>query len=390
MNGARMLLIEDEPALARGLSDTLRANGFDVTVVADGAPRPRRRRRWRRGSDPARRDAAEGERLRDLPGGSRPGTRGADSDADGQGTGSRTSCSASTSGPTTTSPSRSGWGSWWRACAPCCDDAQAGRRSRAVRRLRDRSPGATRGPRRQGGRPDRQGVRAPAVFREPAGPRVIARRHPERRVGACGVRDAAQHRPVRDHAARQGRAESASPHLHSDDPRYRLPVRAYGVDCWRGARPHAHPSDGRRTPLRFITPLSSKSRRGLPLITTRCSALKRCRIDAASLERRGGEPLAGVETPIVTLDREQRMWRHHLELVDDALDLDEASRVVCGIGMVGGSPAACHGGEDGHCKMVRFTSLSCSAGGSRMRRDYGRVVTGLLRRQRSPSTLARP
>jgi len=34
--GARILLIEDEPALARGLSDTLRSNGFQVTVVADG------------------------------------------------------------------------------------------------------------------------------------------------------------------------------------------------------------------------------------------------------------------------------------------------------------------------------------------------------------------
>jgi DNA-binding response OmpR family regulator len=33
---ARILLIEDEPALARGLSDTLRANGFDVTVATDG------------------------------------------------------------------------------------------------------------------------------------------------------------------------------------------------------------------------------------------------------------------------------------------------------------------------------------------------------------------
>jgi DNA-binding response OmpR family regulator len=33
----RVLLIEDEPALARGLSDTLRAQGFDVTVAADGA-----------------------------------------------------------------------------------------------------------------------------------------------------------------------------------------------------------------------------------------------------------------------------------------------------------------------------------------------------------------
>ncbi len=45
----RVLLIEDEPALARGLSDTLRANGFDVTVAADGA----------RGLDAALRGAAD-------------------------------------------------------------------------------------------------------------------------------------------------------------------------------------------------------------------------------------------------------------------------------------------------------------------------------------------
>ena len=36
MTAARLLLIEDEPALARGLADTLRANGFEVTVAADG------------------------------------------------------------------------------------------------------------------------------------------------------------------------------------------------------------------------------------------------------------------------------------------------------------------------------------------------------------------
>jgi two-component system, OmpR family, alkaline phosphatase synthesis response regulator PhoP len=36
MSAARVLLIEDEPALARGLSDTLRARGFDVDVAIDG------------------------------------------------------------------------------------------------------------------------------------------------------------------------------------------------------------------------------------------------------------------------------------------------------------------------------------------------------------------
>ena len=36
MSEGRILLVEDEPALARGLSDTLRAQGFDVHVAADG------------------------------------------------------------------------------------------------------------------------------------------------------------------------------------------------------------------------------------------------------------------------------------------------------------------------------------------------------------------
>jgi len=36
VSAARILLIEDEPALARGLSDTLRGRGFDVDVAVDG------------------------------------------------------------------------------------------------------------------------------------------------------------------------------------------------------------------------------------------------------------------------------------------------------------------------------------------------------------------
>ena len=36
MSAPRVLLIEDERALARGVSDLLRANGFAVTVVSDG------------------------------------------------------------------------------------------------------------------------------------------------------------------------------------------------------------------------------------------------------------------------------------------------------------------------------------------------------------------
>ena len=36
MTGARLLVIEDEPVLARGLADALRARGFDVDVAGDG------------------------------------------------------------------------------------------------------------------------------------------------------------------------------------------------------------------------------------------------------------------------------------------------------------------------------------------------------------------
>jgi DNA-binding response OmpR family regulator len=36
MSDGRLLLVEDEPALARGLSDTLRARGFEVHVAPDG------------------------------------------------------------------------------------------------------------------------------------------------------------------------------------------------------------------------------------------------------------------------------------------------------------------------------------------------------------------
>lgn len=36
MSEGKLLLVEDEPALARGLSDTLRAQGFEVDVAEDG------------------------------------------------------------------------------------------------------------------------------------------------------------------------------------------------------------------------------------------------------------------------------------------------------------------------------------------------------------------
>ena len=57
-----------------------------------------------------------------------------------------------------------------------------------------------------------------AFFAASARLRVVARRHPERRVGPRGLCDAAQHRPLRHDAAREDRAEPAHARLHSHDP----------------------------------------------------------------------------------------------------------------------------------------------------------------------------
>lgn len=37
MNGGRILIIEDEPALVRGLKDAFAAKGFEVLTAQDGA-----------------------------------------------------------------------------------------------------------------------------------------------------------------------------------------------------------------------------------------------------------------------------------------------------------------------------------------------------------------
>jgi DNA-binding response OmpR family regulator len=57
-------------------------------------------------------------------------------------------------------------------------------------------------------------------------PRALPRRHPQRGVGQLGVRHAAQHRSLRHHASREDRAGSPQPDLHPDDSRDRLSLRA--------------------------------------------------------------------------------------------------------------------------------------------------------------------
>ena len=120
---ARVLVVDDEPQILRALKVVLRDAGFEAVAaenaargaghrVAATAPggdrRPRAPRRRRRGADAP---AAGVERDADprAVGGRRGGGEGA-------GAGGRA--------PTTTSPSRSARGSWWRACRPRCGAAR--------------------------------------------------------------------------------------------------------------------------------------------------------------------------------------------------------------------------------------------------------------------------
>ena len=65
-----------------------------------------------------------------------------------------------------------------------------------------------------------------AFFLERPGPRAVARHHPGCGVGQLGVRHAAEHRSVRHDAARQIRTKLAQADLHPHAARHRLPVRA--------------------------------------------------------------------------------------------------------------------------------------------------------------------
>ena len=84
---ARMLIVEDEPALMRGLTDTFRARGFEVSSARDGASGLDAALARSARCHPARHHAAEDERLRGLPRDPRSRDRRADPDAHGEGTG---------------------------------------------------------------------------------------------------------------------------------------------------------------------------------------------------------------------------------------------------------------------------------------------------------------
>ena len=196
VSAPRVLLVEDEPALARGLSDTLRANGFDVTVAADGE----------RGLDAALSGSADLILLDvmlpkingyeicravraqgiDVPilmltakGQEQDVILGLNLGADDY----------------ITKPFRIG---------------ELIARARAFLRRRGPAPtcfrfgdcdvdlrGAEGDARGRRDRADGEGVRAAGLLRHAAGVRAVARRDPERGVGECRVRDAAQHRPLR-------------------------------------------------------------------------------------------------------------------------------------------------------------------------------------------------
>ena len=224
MSLPRVLLVEDEPALARGLSDSLRANGFDVTVAADGE----------RGLDAApsgqpdlilldvmlpkingyeicRAVRAQGI---DVPivmltakGQEQDVILGLNLGADDY----------------VTKPFRTG---------ELIARARAFLRRRGPARPRSRFGDCAvdltaRKVAAAGAEVELTAKEFAllAYFAIAAGLCAVSRGDPERGVGQRRVRHASQHRPLRHDAARQGRARSASPDLHPDHPRDRLPLR---------------------------------------------------------------------------------------------------------------------------------------------------------------------
>jgi DNA-binding response OmpR family regulator len=230
MNGARILLIEDEPALARGLSDTLRSSGFDVTVVTDGAL----------GLDVAVRGKADLILLDVML----PKVNGYEI--------CRTVRAQGLDMPILMLTAKGQEQDVVLGLNLGADDyiikpfrvGELVARVRAFLRRLQPSPTVMRFGDCTIDLSGRRVSRAEKVvdltaresalllfFRQPPGSRVAARRDLEQGVGARRVRDAAQHRPVRDDAARESRAESAPADIYSNDSGYRLPVRAYGVGC---------------------------------------------------------------------------------------------------------------------------------------------------------------
>ena len=117
----RVLVVDDEPQILRGLRTNLRARGYEVITAPDGEtalataakqrpdvvdPRPRAAGHRRRRGDP------RAPRLE----------RDAASWCCRRATRSATRCAPSTPAPTTTSRSRSAWTSCWRGSARPCDE----------------------------------------------------------------------------------------------------------------------------------------------------------------------------------------------------------------------------------------------------------------------------
>ena len=114
-----VLLVEDEPSLARGLVDYFRHAGYEVRHVrrGDAAFAAVRESRARPGG--ARHHAARALRPRRPARPSRGRHRGSGGDAHGQGRHRGSRASAWSWAPTTTCPSPSPCTSCWRACARC-------------------------------------------------------------------------------------------------------------------------------------------------------------------------------------------------------------------------------------------------------------------------------
>ena len=230
-----ILLVEDEPAIAEPLAETLDREGFDLHVAGT------RRRGGRRGApsrpdlDPARPHAARRLGLRRLPRGP-PQLAGADHHAHRARRRGRPGRRASSSAPTTTSSSRSARARSSRASARSCAArgrrrAGAGRRRAARGRRRAARPGdALRDARRRRRRRDPQGVRPARAAHAQRGAVVTPRAAHRRGLGRELVRLDEDARRPRQRAASQARRRRRRAAVHPHRARRRLPLRRPGEE----------------------------------------------------------------------------------------------------------------------------------------------------------------
>ncbi len=226
---ARVLVVDDDPALAEMLGIVLRSEGFLPSFVADGERALAAFRETQARHRAARPDAARHERHRRVPGD--PGrVRHADRHADGQERHRRRGARPRVRAPTTTWSSRSSPRSWSPGCGPGCAGARTSRprcspSGRAGNQITIDVPAHTVSRARRRGHADPAGVRPAGRAGPQAAPGVHPRGAARAGLGLPARRRHPAGQRARPAAARQDRAGSGAAGDRPDRARRRLQGR---------------------------------------------------------------------------------------------------------------------------------------------------------------------